>query len=36
MIITNNFQPQVWIIAGVNGAGKTSFANKYLRGKILI
>ena len=36
MIITNNFQSQVWVIAGVNGAGKTSFANKYLRGKIAI
>jgi len=36
MIITNNFKPQIWIIAGVNGSGKTSFANKYLRGKLAI
>ena len=36
MIITENIRPQLWIIAGVNGAGKTTFTNKYLRGKIAI
>ncbi len=36
MITTKQIQQQLWIIAGINGAGKTSFANKYLRGKIAI
>jgi predicted ABC-type ATPase len=34
MIITN--RPQLWIVSGVNGAGKTSFTSKYFRGKIPI
>jgi len=36
MIINHDNIKQLWIIAGINGSGKTSFTNKYLRGKIAI
>ena len=36
IIKLKQLQPQLWIIAGVNGSGKTGFTNKYLRGKIAI